>query len=102
MTAFWVLDAVCLAGVLAAAVAVVRIANLNGATMGLSAVGTMLTVVFVVLQAPDVAHSEAVVGAIALPVLYLLALGKIRAEVGDDPVIGPGLREEGEQRDRSS
>jgi uncharacterized MnhB-related membrane protein len=47
---------------------------------------------FVVLGAPDDAHSEAVVGAIALPALYLLAIGKVRADVR-----GPG--EEGEQHD---
>jgi len=100
LTAFWVLDLICLVGVLTAALLVVRTENLNGATMALSAVGTVLTLLFVVLQAPDVAHSEAVVGAIALPVLYLIAIGKARAEVGDDPAIGPTLREEGEKSDR--
>ncbi len=85
MTAFWVFDYLLLAVILAAAVLVVRLRNLNGAVMALSAVGTMLSVLFVVLGAPDVAHSEVVVGAIALPVLYLVAIGKSRTSVADEP-----------------
>jgi uncharacterized MnhB-related membrane protein len=92
MTAFWVMDYLCLALLLAAAVLVVRIANLVGAAMALSGLGMVLTLLFVVLGAPDDAHSEAVVGAIALPALYLLAIGKVRPDVR-----GPG--EEGEQHD---
>ena len=85
MTAFWALDYLLLALLIAAAVLVVRMRNLNGAVMALSAAGTMLSVLFVVLGAPDVAHSEVVVGAIALPVLYLVAIGKTRADVTDPP-----------------
>jgi energy-converting hydrogenase B subunit D len=69
MIGFWLLDYLCLAALLSSAVLVVRLRNLNGAVVALSAVGTVLTLVFVLLGAPDVAHSEIVVGAIALPVL---------------------------------
>jgi energy-converting hydrogenase B subunit D len=85
VTSFWVLDYLILAVVLAAAVLVIRLRNLNGAVMALSAVGTMLSLLFVVLGAPDVAHSEVVVGAIALPVLYLVAIGKTRAAIPHEP-----------------
>jgi uncharacterized MnhB-related membrane protein len=85
VTAFWVLDYLLLALTLAAAVLVLRMRNLNGAVMALSAAGVMLSVLFVVLGAPDVAHSEVVVGAIALPVLYLVAIGKARGDVTDRP-----------------
>jgi uncharacterized MnhB-related membrane protein len=78
---FWALDYACLVTIIAAAVLVLRLGNLNAAVMALSALGTVLTVIFVVLGAPDVAHSEVVVGAIALPVLFLIAIGKIRADV---------------------
>ena len=103
MTAFWVLDYLLLALILAAAVLVVRMRNLNGAVMALSAAGVMLSVLFVVLGAPDVAHSEVVVGAIALPVLYLVAIGKSRTDVTDRPELdetepGPGT---GEHRELS-
>jgi energy-converting hydrogenase B subunit D len=88
VTAFWALDYLLLGLIVAAAVLVVRMRNLNGAVMALSAAGTMLAVLFVVLGAPDVAHSEVVVGAIALPVLYLVAIGKARADVSDRPELG--------------
>jgi energy-converting hydrogenase B subunit D len=92
MTAFWVLDILCLVAMLVAAVLVVRLENLNAAVMALSAVGTVLALLFVVLDAPDVAHSQVVVGAIALPVLYLLAIGKTRLVIEDASELG----EEGE------
>lgn len=88
MTGFWVMDYLCLALALAAAFLVVRIRNLAGAAMALSAMGTVLTVLFVVLGAPDDAHSEAVVGAVALPALYLIAIGKARASVADTGDLG--------------
>lgn len=87
----WVLDYLCLAAVLACGVLVVTLRNLNGSVMALSALGTVLSVLFVVLAAPDVAHSEVIVGAIALPTLYLIAIGKIRADVRDRGELGePG------------
>lgn len=92
MTAFWVLNFLCLAAVVGAAVLVVTLENLNASVMALSAVGTVLALLFVVLDAPDVAHSQVVVGAIALPVLYLLAIAKTRLVVGDPSDLG----EEGE------
>ncbi len=93
---FWAIDYACLAGILISAVAVVQIRNLNGAVMALSAVGTILSLLFIVLGAPDDAHSEVVVGAIALPTLFLIAIGKIRTEVTE----GDDLGEQGEQGER--
>ena len=83
MTLFWMMDYLVLALVLGSAVLVVRMRNLNGAVMALSALGSFLSLLFIVLGAPDDAHSEIVVGAIALPVLYLVAIGKARTEVRD-------------------
>ena len=88
MSGFWILDYLCLVGILATAIFVVALRNLNGAVMALSALGTIMTLLFVVLGAPDVAHSEVVVGAIALPVLYLIAIGKTRADVADRDELG--------------
>ena len=85
---FWILDYLCLVGILATAILVVVLRNLNGAVMALSALGTIMTLLFVVLGAPDVAHSEVVVGAIALPVLYLIAIGKTRTDVPDRGELG--------------
>ena len=97
MTSFWVLDYLLIALTLASAVLVVRLRNLNGAVMALSGAGTALSVLFVVLGAPDVAHSEVVVGAIALPVLYLVAIGKARTVTGE-PGLGKNEAKEEDQR----
>jgi len=88
MTTFWILDLGCLAGILVCAVLVLRLQNLPGAVMALSGLGTMMTLLFVVLGAPDDAHAEVVVGAIALPALYLIAIGKIRTDVRDSGELG--------------
>ena len=40
--------------------------------------GLFLATLFLVLQAPDVALSEIAVGAVALPLMILLALAKVR------------------------
>lgn len=88
MSAFWALDVLCLVVIVGAAALVVFLRNLSGAVMALSALGTVLTVLFLVLAAPDVAEAEAVVGAIALPVLYLVAIGKIRTDVRDSGSLG--------------
>lgn len=90
MTSFWVLDYLCLAIVTACAALVVSLRSLTGAVMALSAMGTVLGVLFVILAAPDVALAAVVVGAIAQPVLYLIAIGKIRTDVIDRGDFGEG------------
>jgi energy-converting hydrogenase B subunit D len=40
--------------------------------------GLLLGILFFVFQAPDVALSQTVVGAVALPMMMLLALAKVR------------------------
>ncbi|MBA2274398.1 MAG: DUF4040 domain-containing protein [Actinobacteria bacterium] len=42
--------------------------------------GILLGILFFVFQAPDVALSQIVVGAVALPMMILLALAKAKAE----------------------
>jgi energy-converting hydrogenase B subunit D len=49
----------------------------------LSGYGLLLAVLFLAFQAPDVTLSELVVGAVALPLLLLLALAKVRAREKD-------------------
>jgi energy-converting hydrogenase B subunit D len=94
---FWALDYMCLAGVLVCGVLVLVLPNLPGSVMALSAMGTLLTLLFVVLGAPDDAHSEVVVGAIALPVLYLIAIGKSRSEVPEQGELGEPREREDER-----
>lgn len=49
----------------------------------LSVFGLILTVLFVVLQAPDVGLSQLVVGAAVLPLMVLLAIAKVRRRSGE-------------------
>jgi len=44
----------------------------------LSGYGLLLALLFLAFQAPDVTLSELTVGAVALPLLLLLALAKVR------------------------
>lgn len=49
-------------------------------TVVLSVYGLLLAVLFFVFQAPDVAFSAIVVGTVALPLMILLALAKVREQ----------------------
>jgi len=49
--------------------------------LAVSMFGILLGILFFAVQAPDVALSEIVVGAVALPLMILLALAKIRGGV---------------------
>ncbi len=46
--------------------------------IGLSFYGILLALMFFVFQAPDVALSQITIGAVALPLMFMLALSKIR------------------------
>jgi uncharacterized MnhB-related membrane protein len=60
------------------ALATVRTTNPLSQLIVFSLFGAALSALFLVLQAPDVALSEIVVGAVAYPLMVLLALGKVR------------------------
>ena len=85
---FWAIDFTCLGLILASALCVLWLRNSNVCVIALSAIGTVMTLLFIVLGAPDDAHSEALVGAIALPTLYFIAIGKIRTSVSKEHDLG--------------
>jgi energy-converting hydrogenase B subunit D len=64
--------------VAAGATAVVLIRVPARQVIALSAYGLLLAVLFMAFQAPDVTLSELTVGAVALPILLLLTLAKVR------------------------
>ena len=68
------LQALCLAMVAAGGTAVVLTRDPRRQVLVLSLYGGMLTVLFMVLQAPDVAFSELAIGTAALPMMLLVAL----------------------------
>ena len=64
--------------VAAGATAVVLIRAPVRQVLMLSTYGVLLAVLFLAFQAPDVTLSELVVGAVALPIILLLTLAKVR------------------------
>ena len=62
------------------ATAVVLIREHVRQVLVLSVYGVLLAVLFLVFQASDVTLSELTVGAVALPIVLLLALAKIRKQ----------------------
>jgi energy-converting hydrogenase B subunit D len=73
-----VLQVLILVLVAAAATGVVLIRVPVRQAIALSAYGLLLALMFLAFQAPDVTLSELTVGAVALPILLLLTLAKIR------------------------
>ena len=64
--------------VAAVALALVLTRDPASQTIGLSFYGLLLALMFFVFQAPDVALSQIVVGAVALPMIILLGLAEVR------------------------
>jgi uncharacterized MnhB-related membrane protein len=64
--------------VAAGATAVVLIRAHVRQVLMLSVYGVLLAVLFLAFQAPDVTLSELTIGAVALPIVLLLALAKVR------------------------
>jgi energy-converting hydrogenase B subunit D len=73
-----VLQVVVLALVALGATAVVTARDPLRQAMLASIYGLILGILFFVFQAPDVGLSQTVVGAVALPLMILLALAKVR------------------------
>ncbi len=73
-----VLQVVVLALVAVSATAVVAARDPLRQAMVASIYGLVLGILFFVFQAPDVGLSQTVVGAVALPLMILLALARVR------------------------
>lgn len=83
MSFFDLINLILAAGLLLSAWLVVRVRGLINAVVASAAAGTFLTLLFFHLQAPDVALSEAAVGAVAVPMVLLISLAKIRGLLKD-------------------
>lgn len=71
--------AVSLTLVLAAAVAVVLTRRPSRQAVTLSAYGLVLALMFMVLQAPDVALSQVAIGTAVVPLIVVLAIRKVES-----------------------
>lgn len=63
-----------------AALGVVRTRDTLAQTISISFYGVVLGLLFFLYQAPDVALSQLVVGAVALPLVILLSLARVRRD----------------------
>lgn len=72
------LQVVVLVLVAAGAIIVVRTKARVRQVLALSVYGMLLAILFFVFQAPDVTLSELTVGAVALPIILLLTIAKVR------------------------
>jgi uncharacterized MnhB-related membrane protein len=78
MNSMLVMQTAILVFVAVAATAVVLTRDPAKQAIGISFYGLVMAIMFFLYQAPDVALSQIVVGAVALPLMVLLALAKIR------------------------
>jgi energy-converting hydrogenase B subunit D len=77
-----VLEAAVFLLVAAGGTAVVLTRNPRDQAIVASFYGLLLGIMFLVFQAPDVALSQIAVGAVALPLMIVLALAKVHALAG--------------------
>ncbi len=80
---FEALNILLLIGLIGTALLTVRVRRVFDAVIAFSAMGLFLTLLFFQMQAPDVALSEAAVGAVAVPMVLLIAIAKIRGQLHD-------------------
>lgn len=75
-----IMQAAILVFVLLAGTAVVLTRDPAAQVVSLSFYGLLLALMFFLYQAPDVALSQIAIGAVALPLMFMLALARIRRD----------------------
>lgn len=77
-----ILNVLVVAGMVTAAILAVHFEKLLSSVIALGVTGIFAAAEFLILHAPDVAISEAAVGAALSPIIFIVTLKKIRG--GDD------------------
>ena len=77
-------NALTLIGALASAIVAIRAKRLIDSVIALGAVGTFVSLEFILLAAPDVAIAEASVGAVLSTVLFIIALHRVNADKDEE------------------
>ncbi len=77
-----ILNILVILGLVVSAILAVRFEKLLSAVIALSVTGIFAAAAFLLMHAPDVAISEAAVGAALSPLIFIAALKKIKG--GDD------------------
>jgi len=76
----FVLNTLVILGIVVSAILAVRFEKLLSSIMALGVTGTLVSLEFIILQAPDVAIAEAAVGAVISTAIFLIALKKVKEE----------------------
>ena len=82
MSIVTILDVVIVLGLVISAVLACHFENLLSAVIALGVTGVFCAAAFLVMHAPDVAISEAAVGAALTPIVFIVALRKMRGGDG--------------------
>ena len=83
MTIVTILDVVIVLGLVISAVLACHFENLLSAVIALGVTGVFCAAAFLVMHAPDVAISEAAVGAALTPIVFIVALRKMKGGDGE-------------------
>lgn len=78
MNSFTVLNTLIIIGLVFSALCVFFLDDLLQSIIAMAVVGAFLALEFLLLKAPDVALAEASVGAILTPVIFIIALNKVK------------------------
>lgn len=73
-----ILNTLIIVGILICGILTVYFENLLSSIIALSVLGSFMALEFIMLHAPDVAIAEAAVGAVLSPVIFIVALKKIK------------------------
>ena len=73
-----ILNVLVILGLVVSAILAVHLENLLSAVIALSVTGIFAAAEFLILHAPDVAISEAAVGAALVPLIFIVTLRKIK------------------------
>lgn len=79
-----ILDILIVTGLCVSAILACHLEKLLSAVIALSVTGVFAAAAFLVMHAPDVAISEAAVGAALSPLIFIVALRKIKGKGGDE------------------
>ena len=79
-----ILDILIVTGLCVSAILACHLEKLLSAVIALSVTGVFAAAAFLVMHAPDVAISEAAVGAALSPLIFIVALRKIKGTGGDE------------------
>lgn len=80
MNSFEILNVLIIVGLIVSAICVFLLDDLLQCVIAMAVLGTFLALEFLLLKAPDVAIAEAAVGAILTPIIFIIALNKVKSK----------------------